>query len=73
MRRAVLFLLALTVLAGCGGGSEQQSAPQRLGPIELVEALREGGYVVYLRHAVTDRSRRTTPSSTWTTARRSGT
>ena len=61
MRRAVLFLLALTVLAGCGGGSEPTTEPQRLGPIELVEALREGGYVVYLRHAVTDRSKEDDP------------
>ena len=61
MRRAVLFLLTLTALAGCGGGSEPTTEPQRLGPIELVEALREGGYVVYLRHAVTDRSKEDDP------------
>ena len=60
MRRAVL-LLALTALAGCGGGSEPTAEPQRLGPIELVEALREGGYVVYLRHAATDRSKEDDP------------
>lgn len=60
MRRAVL-LLALTAMAGCGGGTEPTAEPQRLGPIELVEALREGGHVVYLRHAATDRSKEDDP------------
>lgn len=46
-------LLALLVLTGCGG----LSAPEPEGPLSgaaLVEALQEGGLVLYLRHAVTD-------------------
>ena len=51
MKRSLALLAAL--LAGCGGGSSPDAA---LGPVELVERLREGGYVVYLRHAATDAS-----------------
>jgi phosphohistidine phosphatase SixA len=48
-----LGLLALTAaLAACGGAGEDAPA----GPVELAERLREGGYVVFLRHAATDRS-----------------
>ena len=61
MRRAAAVLLALAALAGCGGGAEP-STDTRLGPLELVEALREGGHVVYLRHAITDRSREDDPA-----------
>jgi phosphohistidine phosphatase SixA len=61
MRRAATLVLALAALAGCGGSSEPAAEPERLGPVELVEALREGGYVVYLRHAVTDRSKEDDP------------
>jgi broad specificity phosphatase PhoE len=51
MRR--LAALAVVVLAGCGGEAEPRS-----GPLEVVEDLREGGYVVFLRHAATDHSQR---------------
>jgi phosphohistidine phosphatase SixA len=62
MRRTATLVLALAALAGCGGGSEPTTPSQRLGPVELVEALREGGYVVYLRHAITDRSKEDDPA-----------
>ena len=58
MRR--LAALVLVLLAGCGG-SDGMPAETRtdatLGPLELVERLRDGGLVVYLRHAATDRSK----------------
>ena len=54
MRRALVVLLAF-VLAGCGGADAP--AEEQLNAVELVEALQEGGYVVYLRHAATDRSK----------------
>jgi broad specificity phosphatase PhoE len=44
--------------AGCGGGD---GAPTTGGPVEVVERLREGGYVVFLRHAATDRSQKDDP------------
>jgi broad specificity phosphatase PhoE len=50
----VLAALALVAVAGCGGGSDGR----REGPLEVAERLREGGYVVFLRHAATDRSQR---------------
>jgi phosphohistidine phosphatase SixA len=54
MRRALVLLLAL-VLAGCGGADAP--AEEQLNAVELVEALQDGGLVVYLRHAATDRSK----------------
>jgi phosphohistidine phosphatase SixA len=62
MTRAAALLLALAVLAGCGGAAEKPAADARLGPLQLVEALREGGYVLYLRHTHTDRSREDDPA-----------
>jgi phosphohistidine phosphatase SixA len=52
VRRAALALLL--ALAGCGGAGSTESAS--LDPVQLVEALQEGGLVVYLRHAATDMS-----------------
>ncbi len=49
-----LAALAVVVVAGCGGGSGER----RDGPLEVLERLREGGYVVFLRHAATDHSER---------------
>jgi broad specificity phosphatase PhoE len=43
------------VLTGCGGASAP-ATDEPLDPVQLVEALQEGGLVVYLRHAATDRS-----------------
>ena len=40
-------------LAGCGGSAKQSG-----GPLEVVDRLRQGGYVVFLRHAATDHSQR---------------
>jgi broad specificity phosphatase PhoE len=51
--RALLALALLGALAGCGGAD---GAARPTGPLEVVERLREGGYVVFLRHAATDRS-----------------
>jgi phosphohistidine phosphatase SixA len=53
--RALLVLALLGALAGCGG-SDGAAAPT--GPLEVVEHLRDGGYVVYLRHAATDHSQK---------------
>ncbi len=49
----ILAALAVLAAAGCGG----TDAP-RTGPLEVVEQLRRGGYVVFLRHAATDQSQR---------------
>jgi phosphohistidine phosphatase SixA len=56
VRRAAA--LALLAVAGCGGGSE----PTQTGPVELVERLRQGGYVIFVRHALTDHSREDAPN-----------
>ena len=62
MRRAATLVLLAVLLAGCGGSEAPEAEPARLGPLELVEALREGGYVAYLRHAATDHSREDDPA-----------
>jgi phosphohistidine phosphatase SixA len=53
--RALLALALLGALAGCGGGD---GGARPIGPQEVVDDLREGGYVVYLRHAETDHSQK---------------
>ena len=58
MRRLVL-ALALLALAGCGG-SEAENGDERLSVVELVEALQDGGYVVYVRHTATDMAQKDT-------------
>lgn len=65
MTRAALALL-LVVLAGCGGAGAP-AAGEQLGPVQLVQALQEGGLVVYLRHAATDRSQEDTQTADLTT------
>jgi phosphohistidine phosphatase SixA len=50
-----LLALALVALAGCGGA--EAPSDQQLDSVQIVEALQHGGYVVYLRHAATDRSK----------------
>ena len=52
MRRLAAALVL--VLAACGGDAERK----RNGPAEIAEALRGGGYVIYLRHAATDHSQK---------------
>jgi phosphohistidine phosphatase SixA len=53
VRRSFLVVI-VTALAACG--SSDDSARQ--GPAELVDRLRDGGYVVFLRHAATDHSQK---------------
>ena len=53
--RALLALALLGALAGCGG-ADGDSRPT--GPLEVVDRLRDGGYVVFLRHAATDHSQK---------------
>ena len=53
--RALLALALLGALAGCGG-SDGSDRPT--GPLEVVDRLGGGGYVVFLRHAATDHSQK---------------
>jgi phosphohistidine phosphatase SixA len=53
--RALLALALLGALAGCGGAD---GAARPTGPLEVVDRLRDGGYVVFLRHAETDHSQK---------------
>lgn len=50
------------MLAGCGGATAPASG-EKLDVIQLVEALQEGGLVVYLRHGATDASQEDTQIS----------
>jgi phosphohistidine phosphatase SixA len=49
-----LLLVVVLLLAGCGGADAPSNA--QLDAVQLVRALQDGGYVVYLRHAATDQS-----------------
>jgi phosphohistidine phosphatase SixA len=49
VRRALSCLLALVVLAGCGGDDEPSAQD-----VELANALKEGGVVLVMRHAITE-------------------
>jgi len=53
--RVLLALALLGALAGCGGSD---GADRPTGPLEVVDRLGEGGYVVFLRHAETDHSQK---------------
>jgi phosphohistidine phosphatase SixA len=53
MKRLLLVLVLL--LAGCGGADAP--GDEQLNGVQLVESLQAGGYVIYLRHAATDRSK----------------
>ena len=53
--RALLALALLGALAGCGGAD---GSARPTGPLGVVEHLRGGGYVVFLRHAETDHSQK---------------
>ena len=56
-RAFTLVLLVALALAGCGGATEPATQSERPDVVELVQALQEGGLVVYLRHAATDHSK----------------
>jgi phosphohistidine phosphatase SixA len=68
--RLVLLAALLALLAGCSGDGSSSSrsssdagepaAESALGPPALVEALRGGGYVLYLRHGATDMTQKDT-------------
>jgi phosphohistidine phosphatase SixA len=53
--RALLALALLGALAGCGGAN---GATRPTGPLEVVDRLRDGGYVIFLRHSATDHSQK---------------
>jgi phosphohistidine phosphatase SixA len=51
-----LLLPLVVALAACGGDGDRPA-----GPLEVVDRLRGGGYVVFLRHAATDHSQKDIP------------
>jgi phosphohistidine phosphatase SixA len=54
---AVLACVPALALSACGGAPAAEAEPEQAppsGPQEIVEALRGGGYVLYLRHTATD-------------------
>lgn len=55
----LLPLAFLLLVAGCGSATVDPTLEQkgRLGPVQLVQTLRQGGLVVFLRHAASERSR----------------
>jgi phosphohistidine phosphatase SixA len=55
VKRLAFLCVASLVLAACGADADERAAG---GPAELVEALRGGGYVLYLRHTATDQAER---------------
>ena len=57
--RLIVLLLAVAALAACGGNETSDVAAQPT-VLELVEDLRDGGYVVYIRHTATDMSQEDT-------------
>jgi phosphohistidine phosphatase SixA len=56
VRRTLLACALAAGLAACGGDDERPG-----GPLEVVDRLRAGGYVVFLRHAATDHSQEDDP------------
>jgi phosphohistidine phosphatase SixA len=58
--RLLLLVLAVLGLAACGGGEAPDVTGERPTVLELVEDLRDGGYVVYIRHTATDMSQEDT-------------
>ncbi len=55
--RCLPVLVLVIALTACGAAADPEPrTSERLGPVELVEALREGGYVIYFRHTATDQS-----------------
>ncbi|HZG35519.1 MAG TPA: histidine phosphatase family protein [Gaiellaceae bacterium] len=64
MPRLRLLAAVAVLAAGCGGGTpDAAEGDAQLGPPALVEDLRGGGYVLYLRHTHTDMSRKDTQKS----------
>ena len=59
MVRTLLVVAFAVGLVACGG----DDGAQRRGPVEVVDRLREGGFVVFLRHAVTDHSQEDFPGA----------
>jgi hypothetical protein len=56
LRLSLVALFALAMLAGPWAASQESDSLPLLTPAELVQQLRSGGLVIYLRRANTDRS-----------------